>query len=195
MAVEIKGDMNKSLGITKTPVEEDLTDYSRVLTGTVELLETARRACARTVNSLMTATYWEMGRRIVESEQRGAKRADYGEELIVRLAADLTRRFGRGFSERNLEQMRLVYLTWPIPQTVSAESLVVVGDKVAAQTARQLNMLSRLRALAERFPLPWSHYVRLLSVRNCLARDFYETEALRWLVGAPTGSANRHTIL
>jgi predicted nuclease of restriction endonuclease-like (RecB) superfamily len=171
--------------------------YSEVLGDVVELLDAARRASARAVNALMTATYWEMGRRIVESEQRGAKRADYGKELIARLSADLTKRFGRGFSERNLEQMRLMYLTWRIsqtlpaksespaplriPQTVSAESghAVVVHEKMATRTARQLNVLSRLRLLAERFPLPWSHYVRLLSVRNPLARDFYEIEALR----------------
>ena len=88
----------------------------------VELLDAARRASARAVNALMTATYWEMGRLIVESEQAGAKRADYGKELIVRLSGDLTKRFGRGFSERNLEQMRLFYLTWRIPQTAPAKS-------------------------------------------------------------------------
>ena len=73
-------------------------DYDAVLAGVVELLETARRASARVVNSLMTATYWEMGRRIVEGEQGGQRRASYGEVLIVRLAADLMPRFGRGFS-------------------------------------------------------------------------------------------------
>ena len=181
----------------KGQVQLQSDHYAEVLGEVVELLSAARRASARAVNALMTATYWEMGRRIVESEQRGAKRADYGKELIARLSADLTKRFGRGFSERNLEQMRLMYLTWrisqtlsaksegaaplQIPQTVSAESgaAVVVHEKMTARTARQLNVLSRLRLLAERFPLPWSHYVRLLSVRNPLARDFYEIEALR----------------
>jgi hypothetical protein len=55
-----------------------------------ELLEDARRASARTVNAFMTATYWEIGRRIVEFEQRGEKRAGYGEELLKRLAQDLS---------------------------------------------------------------------------------------------------------
>ena len=172
-------------------------DYDEVLTGVVELLDTARRASARAVNSVMTATYWETGRRIVESEQRGAKRANYGEELIVRLSSDLTKRFGRGYSERYLEQMRLFYLTWQIPQTPSAKSDSSVGpaipqtvfaesghplaidEKHEVRTTRQLGILSKLRSLAERFPLPWSAYVRLLSVRNSRARDFYEMEALR----------------
>jgi len=103
------------------PVQPLAADYDEVLTGMVELLDAARRASARVVNSLMTATYWETGRRIVESEQRGEKRAHYGEELIVRLSVDLTKRFGRGYSERNLEQMRLFYVTWQIPQTPSAK--------------------------------------------------------------------------
>jgi predicted nuclease of restriction endonuclease-like (RecB) superfamily len=181
----------------RKPIHRKATDYAAVLTGVLELLDAARRASARAVNSLMTATYWELGRRIVESEQRGAKRAEYGTELILRLSSDLTNQFGRGYSERNLEQMRLFYLTWPIsqtvsaksgkslqneiPQTVSAEfsSPIVIHEQMAARTQRQLNVLSRLRTLAERFPLPWSHYVRLLSVRNPLAREFYELEARR----------------
>ena len=63
----------------------------------MDLLDTARRASARTVNAIMTATYWELGRRIVELEQGGKGRADYGEELLKRMSADLTPRFGRGF--------------------------------------------------------------------------------------------------
>jgi hypothetical protein len=58
----------------------------------------------------------------VEFEQKGKKRADYGVALLKRLSSDLTDRFGRGFSERNLEQMRLFYLGWPISQTLSAKS-------------------------------------------------------------------------
>ena len=71
----------------------------------VDLLEAARSASARAVNAVMTATYWEIGRLIVEVEQRGDSRAEYGEEVIKRLGQDLTNRFGRGFSWRNLYQM------------------------------------------------------------------------------------------
>ena len=95
--------------------------YETVQTDIVALLEGARGAAARSVNALMTATYWEIGRRIVEFEQGGVERAAYGESLIERLAADLTQKFGHGFSPRNLEQMRLFYRGWPIPQTQSAE--------------------------------------------------------------------------
>jgi len=86
------------------------------------MLAAARRASARAVNALMTATYWEIGRRIVEFEQGGAERAEYGEELLKRLSADLSDRFGRGFSVQNLENMRLFYVAFgaaEISQTLS----------------------------------------------------------------------------
>lgn len=137
--------------------------YGSIRNEIVGLLEAARAASIRSVNALMTASYWEIGRRIVEYEQRGDKRAEYGEELIKQLAGDLTRQFGRGFGAVNLSQMRRFYMEWPtqqIFQTLSEKSVP-------------------LSELASRFPLPWSAYVRLLSVKNPLARTFYETEALR----------------
>ncbi|MEX1223413.1 MAG: DUF1016 N-terminal domain-containing protein, partial [Pirellulales bacterium] len=69
----------------------------------------------------MTATYWEIGRRIVEFEQGGEARAEYGAELLKRLGADLTTQFGRGFSKSNLFQMRGFYLGWEIFQTPSGK--------------------------------------------------------------------------
>jgi len=101
----------------------------RVYLGLVQdlsgLLEAARRSSARAVNAVMTATYWEIGRRIVEFEQGGDRRAEYGVELLKRLAVDLSSRFGRGFSRRNLQQMRIFYQAFPsadIWQTPSAKS-------------------------------------------------------------------------
>jgi hypothetical protein len=69
-------------------------NYEHIRTGIVELLKAARSAAARNVNSIMTATYWEIGRRIVEFEQGGRSRAGYGEALLKRLAEDLTARLG-----------------------------------------------------------------------------------------------------
>ena len=69
--------------------------YAGIHGGIVELLDAARQAAARSVNALMTASYWEIGRRIVEAEQKGRRRAGYGEQLMARLSADLTARFGR----------------------------------------------------------------------------------------------------
>ena len=149
--------------------------YAGLLTGVVDLLQQAHRASARSINAIITATYWEIGRRIVEHEQRGKERAAYGQALIERLAADLTARFGRGFSQTNLKQMREFYLGWSIRQTLSDESGTGTSPSVKLETRQTPSDESDRRP----FPLPWSHYVRLLSVKNALARTFYETEALR----------------
>ena len=89
------------------------------------IIDAARRSAARSVNAVMTAAYWMIGQHIVEFEQSGEERAEYGTALIKRLAEDLTQRFGRGFSRQNIQQMRLFYLSYPpeqILQTLSGES-------------------------------------------------------------------------
>ena len=151
-------------------------NYENIRTEIVELLKTARSTAARNVNSIMTATYWEIGRRIVKLEQGGERRAEYGEQLVEQLAIDLTRQFGRGFGRANLWQMRAFYSLWPerqILQTPSGESLTSSLSSDIAATS------SSVASLAGRFHLPWSVYVRLLSVKNPEARTFYEAEALR----------------
>jgi hypothetical protein len=73
-------------------------EYGSLVGDITKLLEHSRRASARSVNAIMTATYWEIGRRIVEFEQKGEKRAEYGKAIIERLSSDLSSKFGRGFS-------------------------------------------------------------------------------------------------
>ena len=152
--------------------------YAGIHGGIVELLDAARHAAARSVNALMTASYWEIGRRIVEAEQQGKRRAGYGEQLIARLSADLTARFGRGFSPDNLENMRRFFAAYPrsvISEALSRKS----GDGLPAEKSETVSRKSALAELAQVFTLPWSAYVRLLSVKDEHARRFYEAEALR----------------
>jgi len=175
--------------------------YSGLLTGVIDALERARRYSARSVNVIMTSTYWEIGRLIVEHEQQGHKRAAYGDVLLKKLASDLIARYGRGFSRTNLQQMREFYLGWPIRQTLSCKlaSLLSSRDEavnpepiaVKLETEHLLASANRKRQTVSgksiaveaqsspRFLLPWSHYVRLLSVKSKEARAFYEIEALR----------------
>ena len=186
-----------------------LKGYDSVLSGLVDLLEGARRTSSRTIDAIMTATYWEIGRRIVEFEQGGEKRAEYGDVLLKRLAIDLTAKFGRGFGVDNLQRMRAFYSGWPantiyatvsrkydqIQQSRSAESIkpqIVlppspqfitikgqVDPDVFSMMSGKSATLSRkskisqtasaklsLSQVAVCFPLPWSHYVRLLSVKS-----------------------------
>lgn len=144
--------------------------YNSILSQFVEVLEQSRRLTARSVNAMMTATYWEIGRRIVEVEQNGGARAEYGGEILSRLSKDLTERFGRGFSERNLRSFRSFYKTYEIWQTLSAEF-----QKDRTESSQTIE----LTELAKHFPLPWSHYVELLSCRDQKEREFYELESLR----------------
>ncbi len=138
--------------------------YAPTLAVIVELMESARRAAARSVNAIMTATYWDLGRRIVEMEQRGEQRAEYGRQIVERLAKDLSDRFGRGFQKTNVFQMRAFYLAYPdLGQPLSLDTL---SPEI-------------FQTLSGKFPLPWSHYVKLLSVKSIEARSFYEAEALR----------------
>jgi len=145
----------------ETDMEHQL--YGEVRNDIVALVQAARAASARSVNALVTATYWDIGRRIVEFEQRGQERAECGDAVIKQLAADLEPLFGRGFGWRNLTQMRAFFVTWPASKILQTPSAKSVG----------------LSELAKQFPLPWSAYVRLLSVESPEARAFYEAEALR----------------
>jgi len=87
--------------------------YKNLLDKVSNLIEEARRKTVRYINTVITQTYWEIGRLIVEEEQRGMARAEYGEELVKRLSKDLTKRFGKGFTMSNLWNMRQFFLTYP----------------------------------------------------------------------------------
>ena len=153
--------------IEKAGEHEDL--YQAIFGDVSRIIDAARESATRSVNAAMTAAYWLIGHRIVEFEQSGEERAAYGGALIERLSNDLTPLFGRGFSRQNLYNMRLFYISYPsdkIFQTLSGKSN---GNSIEAQ----------LKELLTVFPLPWSAYVHLLSVRNVHAREFYEKEALR----------------
>ncbi len=161
--------------------------YDAMFNRVVQLIDDARRTSARTVNSIMTATYWLIGRHIVEFEQRGKTRAEYGEELLQRLAVDLSARFGRGFSYPNVNKFRQFYLAFPsanILSTPSIESTQPILSTPSIELRRRQKGQTAsdqlaIRDCSARFPLPWSAYVRLLSIKNELARKFYEAEALR----------------
>lgn len=156
--------------------------YDAVFAEIAGILDAARSSAARSVNSIMTAAYWLIGRRIVRTEQRGEKRAAYGEKLLRRLADDLGRRYGRGFGVDNLQRFRAFYLGYP-PEWISATASrkTTAGDRIGndAKPSRISREKPSLADIAGCFALPWSAYVRLLAVKNEMARNFYETETLR----------------
>jgi predicted nuclease of restriction endonuclease-like (RecB) superfamily len=167
--------------VTSIRRQED-KHYPALVAGLSAVLESARRASARAVNSVMTATYWQVGRRIVEYELRGKGRAEYGAALLERLAVDLTQRFGRGFSRRNLQNMRQFYVAFPpaaIWQTTSAKSASGIRQTLSARSETP-SAEPEIAALGRALPLPWSHYLLLIGrARSPEALAFYHAEALR----------------
>ena len=153
--------------------KQSISNYQKALTDIKQLVQQARYASARSVNAIMTATYWEIGRRIVKVEQKGQKRADYGEELIKKMSKDLTKSCGKGFGERSLERCRQFYLIY----ARSKKSSTVLTESLKSLKSGKLSEIQS--KLPEIFPLPWTAYVRLLSVEDKAARKFYEEEALR----------------
>jgi len=123
--------------------------YSQI----VELLQSARNQVVQTVNKTMVLTYFEIGRIIVEEEQGGKERAEYGKHLLKDLSKQLTKEFGRGFSVDNLENMRKFFLEYSKSETV-------------------------IRKSSEKFSLSWTHYLKLMRIDDENERKFYEIEAI-----------------
>lgn len=96
---------------------EDNFEYNRLLQSVGETLEKGRRTATVAINFAMVKTYWEIGRQIVEFEQQGNPRAEYGLDILNRLSKDLTNKYGKGFSHSNVVYMRKLYLTYPKSQT------------------------------------------------------------------------------
>lgn len=127
------------------------------------IIREARKRAYQSINVTMVTAYWLIGERIVEEDQQGNARADYGKALIQTLSESLQSEFGKGFSQRNLEQMRMFYLEYPIPQTLSAEFQADSPDSIRETPV---------------FRLSWSHYLNLISIKNIEERRFYEIESI-----------------
>lgn len=119
-------------------------------TKVAELLKRAQNTVVQAVNKTMVLTYFEIGKMIVEEEQKGKERAEYGKQLIDELSAKLLNEFGKGFSSTNIKQMRSFYLTYSKGQTVSDE-----------------------------FNISWSHYLKLMRIDDENERRFYEIESFK----------------
>jgi len=144
-------------------IEKINTDfYNKV----VDILKEARKSVVRTVNKTMVLTYFEIGRIIVEEEQKGKRRAEYGKKILKGLSERLIKEFGKGFSVDNLENMRRFYLTYSISEKSSRK----LNNKKSETVSRIFAPKS--------FELSWSHYLFLLKIDNQEERKFYEIEAI-----------------
>ncbi len=114
----------------------------------ISLLENSRQQIVSNINTTMVQTYFTIGKYIVEYEQNGNDRAQYGKAVLKNLSVRLTKKMGKGYSEDNLANMRKFYLCYKISETVS-----------------------------RKFTLSWSHYLKLIRIDNLEERNFYEIEA------------------
>ncbi|MES2595203.1 MAG: DUF1016 N-terminal domain-containing protein [Verrucomicrobiota bacterium] len=167
----------------KSPASARPGSVTGLLTEVRQLIEGARRSVATVVDTLQVMTNFEIGRRIVEHEQKGAKRAAYGSELLKEFSARLTEEFGRGFSEDNLSNMRRFFLTWKervqifqsatgklaapgIFQSLTEKS---AAEEISEKPSRKLVPVkiseSAIRKSGNPFTLSWSHY------RCAIAKD------------------------
>jgi len=150
------------------------------------LLNEARSSVVRNVNSTMVYTYFEIGRMIIEDEQQGNYRAEYGKKVLKELSEKLTKEFGRGFSFVNLSQMRQFYLIYSdrqIIQTVS-EQLQISNNQnntIHQTVSDELQVVEKYETLSRislpNFTLSWSHYLLLMRIENPDERRFYEIES------------------
>jgi len=142
------------------------------------ILEQARNNAVRAVNFAMVIAYWEIGKRIVEDEQQGMKRAGYGESILLGLSKKLITDFGKGFSVVNLENFRKFYLVFSGSQKPHAvrRKLQSSRKKVKSQVPRTKSLAFPIRDTL-RTELSWTHYRLLIRVENEAARSYYMNEA------------------
>ena len=149
----------------------------------VELLQNARQEVLRTVNQTMTITYFEIGRMIVEEEQSGKDRAEYGKQILKGLSDELKKEFGKGFSIDNLENMRKFYLAYSISESLTrilqitnSPSLMTNSESVKLEESQT----TKTQSLISFFKLTWTHYVFLMRIEDEKERRLYEIESEKY---------------
>jgi predicted nuclease of restriction endonuclease-like (RecB) superfamily len=149
-----------------------------------EIIESARVGAARSVNTMQVVAYWLIGREIVEEEQKGKRRADYGEALLLGLSKRLTDEFGSGYSVHNLKFIRQFYAEYPLLAEGAAIGYALRSQSETSSTEARREIRYAPRSTSwtpgRLHPnLSWTHYRTLLRVDQAQARSFYEIEALR----------------
>ena len=143
-------DNNKELQMQpNTLTETDEFDFFKSI---FDLIQQARRSLDRNINTAMTVTYFEIGRRIIEKEQQGEKRAAYGKHILQGLSEYLTSNIGKGYSAENLRLMRQFYLIYS-------------DDEISKSPILKFNP-----------NISWTHYIQLMRITNEEERRFYELE-------------------
>lgn len=146
----------------------------------IEILVTeARKKVASVANTAQVYTYYEIGRYIIEDEQGGKLRAEYGKGVLKRVSERLTERLGKGWSVDTLENARNFYNIYAKSEPVVRKSDAPIGKSEPVARILEITENRNLWSLNHRFTLPWSHYQILTHVKDSDARSFYEIEAFK----------------
>ena len=161
------------------------------------IVSKARSKAFATVNYSLVERNWRIGKRIVEEEQNGEARAEYGKHIIEVASAALTEEFGKGFSETNIRTFRkffLIFRNLEIQQTVSAESNLPKQQTLSDNLSSHFQKGQTPPAQFKLRLLPWSHYERLIRIEDKRARDWYAKEAFKQGWSYRTLSRNINTL-
>ena len=174
----------KELAVVHAPV--DITSLDELCRHSIDLIRYARGLAVQQINIIELMTNYSLGKWIVEVQQNGTDRAQYGAHVIDRLSSALTEEFGKGYSRETLRNARKFYLTYQdrISQTLFTEFAVRKSQTLFAQSGGQLP-----------FTLPWSHYLLLMRIKDKNERRFYEIEATKEVWSIRTLQRQYHSSL
>ncbi|MDR2563209.1 MAG: PDDEXK nuclease domain-containing protein [Prevotellaceae bacterium] len=158
-------------------ISQNGNHYNALVGQIGDLLQQGRQRAAYVVNNILVQTYWQIGKYIVEFEQGGSEKSEYGSKLLDKLSKDLTALYGRGFSRSNLIYIRKLYIVYQINETVSNklnDNPLSIGETLFHQFPKPV--------LSER--LHWGHYFQILKSDNDLEISFYtrQCEKENWSV-------------
>ncbi len=171
-----------------TPLENANITDSQLIQKIETIVELARQRVASVVNLTMVHTYFEIGRLIIENEQQGNERAEYGKNVLQNLSKHLTAKFGKGFSEQNLRNMRQFFIVYqnralsirePKEQQNIDNKEIKIRQKPSSESENEQNTIRQTVLSESFFKLGWSHYLILMRIQNAQERNFYEIEAGR----------------
>jgi len=162
-------------------------NYKQLVSQISETFVTGQQKAVLTVNAYLVETYWKIGQYIVEYEQGGSGKAEYGKRLLELLSKDLTQLHGKGFSRSNIQRMKQFYQTYSILAEPSQEldSICAVpphklqhadndSDRICAVTTHKFGQ----KGAVATHQLTWTHYVELLKIDDPLERSFYEKQTI-----------------
>ncbi|MFZ2356459.1 MAG: PDDEXK nuclease domain-containing protein [Candidatus Omnitrophota bacterium] len=162
------------------PAKQNTSADAALFKEICELILSARSAVVRNINAVQVVTSFEIGRRIVEHEQKGSNRAAYGKQILKELSKQLFNEFGAGFSERNLRNMRKFYLVYQgrLSQIRQMPSAKLTSGQKSQTPSDKLGVIEKTKSLSVKFSLSWSQYIFLIGIKNGGVRSFYEIEAV-----------------